>query len=186
MFSECKIFILTAVLSAALAVSCSSVRRYSGDSGIYGQLALTLPEDESRETDEEDPLPVVDSSEIHEGPVIMKAVRDSRTGEMTATDVIKASKVVARFRNVAERGGKISLVFDITVPEDLISSDFQLRFSPVLDAHQTRSVLEPVFITGERYRKRQLRGYERYRNFVESIVTSSRNSSKGTSLKHTP
>lgn len=173
MFSECKIFILTAVLSAALAVSCSSVRRYSGDSGIYGQLALTLPEDESRETDEEEPLPVVDSSEIHEGPVIMKAVRDSRTGEMTATDVIKASKVVARFRNVAERGGKISLVFDITVPEDLISSDFQLRFSPVLDAHQTRSVLEPVFITGERYRKRQLRGYERYRNFVESIVTDS-------------
>ena len=47
-------------------------------------------------------------SDLSDGPIIMNAIRDSETGEMVATDVINASTVVARFRNVAERGGYVS------------------------------------------------------------------------------
>ena len=116
---------------------------------------------------------VVDSSAAEDGPLIMNAVRDSRTGEMTATDVIAASRIVARFRNVAERMGMISIAFDVTVPESLVSSDLQLRFSPVISTRDGSQALKPVLITGRNYRRRQLRGYERYRNFLESIVSDS-------------
>lgn len=46
---------------------------------------------------------------LSEGPIIMNAIRDSETGEMVASDVIVASKVTARFRNVAERAGYVTI-----------------------------------------------------------------------------
>ena len=106
-------------------------------------------------------------------PLIMNAVRETSTGDMVATDVISASRVVARFRNVAERGGAVSLEFDITVPPDMIDSRWKLKFLPKMDAMGRKSSLEPLYITGERYRAAQLRGYERYQAFLASIITDS-------------
>ena len=54
-----------------------------------------------------------------EGPIIMNAVRDE-DGNMVATDVIEAASVTARFRNVAERGGKVNIEFAVTVPQDMM------------------------------------------------------------------
>jgi hypothetical protein len=42
---------------------------------------------------------------------LMKAQRDSASGEMVATDVLDAAVVTARFRNVAERHGRVDLRF---------------------------------------------------------------------------
>lgn len=162
----CIVFLGLAVLS------CSTPRKYAG---TRERPSLSLPDDRQDDADDaESHLPVaVDSSDTGDGPVIMNAIRDDETGEMTATDVIAASKVVARFRNIAERFGKISITFDVTVPEGLISSEYQLQLSPIIEKADGNSVLEPVLITGNRYRKRQLRGYERYRAFMESIITDS-------------
>ena len=102
--------------------------------------------------------------------IIMKAVRDEN-GDMVASDVIAPSVVVASFRNVAERLGKVDLRFDINVPADLTDSRWQLRLSPVMHIMGESVELDPVFITGKRYRAAQLRGYERYARFIDSIVT---------------
>jgi hypothetical protein len=59
----------------------------------------------------------------------MNAVRDV-DGEMVATDRITASYVTARFRNVAERGGKVDLEFQVRVPERMLDSKWQLRLDP--------------------------------------------------------
>lgn len=104
-------------------------------------------------------------------PIIMNAIRDSETGEMVATDVINASKVTARFNNVAERLGYITISFDVSVPSQLLSSSLQLRFRPRLYLLQDSLSMDELKITGEKYRDRQLRGYERYRNFIASILT---------------
>ena len=109
-------------------------------------------------------------TESHEGPIIMNAVRDEN-GEMTATDEIVAAKVVARFRNVAERHGKVDLKFQVIVPEILQDSKWQLQLDPDLFVLEDSLRLEPVIITGSEYRKRQLRGYEQYRRFLASIIT---------------
>ena len=104
---------------------------------------------------------------------LMKAVRDSVSGEMVASDVLDAAVVTARFRNVAERHGRIDLRFEITVPEKMQSKDWQLRFYPDLFLLGDSLRLEPVIVTGKDYRAGQLRGYQHYRRFLSRIITDS-------------
>lgn len=125
---------------------------------------------------QEDPLPeegketVVDSVNVPEGPIIMNAIRDTDTGEMVATDVINASKVTARFRNVPERAGYVTIGFDVNVPSELTRSAWKLEMCPKMVLCEDTLSLEYLCITGHAYRDAQLRGYERYRRFLESII----------------
>ena len=141
-----------------------------------GELAmgLSVPDEKPLE-DEEDIGLQVDSirGSLSDGPVIMNAIRDSETGEMVATDVINASKVTARFRNVAERAGYVSISFDVSVPAGMSDSRWQLKICPDMFIQQDTVRLDPVYITGAAYRAAQLKGYERYRAFLASIITDS-------------
>ncbi|MBQ8810567.1 MAG: tetratricopeptide repeat protein [Bacteroidales bacterium] len=107
-----------------------------------------------------------------EGPIIMNAVRDE-DGNMVATDVLEAASVTARFRNVAERGGKVNIEFAVTVPQDMMDPQWQLRFYPRMYVLEDTLGLDPVLITGQEYRNEQMRGYRRYEKFLRSIVTDS-------------
>lgn len=104
--------------------------------------------------------------------LIMKAVRDE-DGEMVATDVIDAAVVTARFSNVAERMGKVDICFNVTVPKAMQDSKWQIRFYPIMSAMGEDIPLDPVIITGNEYRKSQLRGYQQYSRFLESISADS-------------
>ena len=94
-------------------------------------------------------------------------------GEVVAFDHIKPAVVTARFRNVAERGGKVFLCFDINVPKEMTGRDWMLEFTPLLLRAGDTLSLEAVRLTGEDYRKEQLRGYELYEKFLGSIITDS-------------
>ena len=115
-----------------------------------------------------DTVEVQDS--LQDEPIIMKAVKDE-DGEMVATDVISAAMVSARFRNVAERQGRVDLRFRIVVPAEMRDSKWQLRFYPDLYLLSDTLSLDPVIITGADYRKAQLRGYQQYERFLNSIIT---------------
>jgi tetratricopeptide (TPR) repeat protein len=139
-----------------------------------GELSMGLAITDERPLDDDpDRDMVIDSirCSLSDGPVIMNAIRDSQTGEMVATDVIRASKVTARFRNVAERGGVVSLAFDVSVPSGMADSRWQLKILPSMSIMGDTVALDPVYITGADYRAAQLRGYERYRTFVSGIIT---------------
>lgn len=110
-----------------------------------------------------------DGSEI----LIMKAIKDEETGEMVATDVLDAAMVTARFRNIAERKGKVDLAFQVIVPASMRDSKWQLRFYPDMFVMEDSIRLEPVVITGAAYRKAQLKGYEHYERFLSRIVEDS-------------
>lgn len=112
----------------------------------------------------------LEAGTIDDGPIIMNAIKDEN-GEMTATDVICAAMVTARFRNVAERHGKVDLQFQVTVPAEMQDSHWQLRLNPDMFIMGDSIRLEPVIITGSEYRKRQLKGYEQYRKFLNSIIS---------------
>lgn len=103
--------------------------------------------------------------------LVMKAIKDESTGEMVANEVIDAAVVSARFRNVAERGGKVAIQFDITVPKAMMDSKWQLRFAPQMYVLEDSLSLDPVIITGRGYRKTQLRGYQQYERFLSRIIT---------------
>ena len=102
---------------------------------------------------------------------LMKAIKDDNTGEMVANEVLDAAVVSARFRNVAERHGKIAIQFDIVVPHSMMDSKWQLRFAPEMYILDDCVDLDPVIITGKGYRKAQLRGYQQYERFLSKIVS---------------
>lgn len=100
----------------------------------------------------------------------MKAIKDE-DGEMVANEVLNASYISAKFRNVAERHGKVDLEFQIVVPEAMLDSKWQVKFTPDLFTLGDSTRLESVVITGAAYRNRQLRGYERYERWLSKIVS---------------
>ena len=136
-------------------------------------MSISVPDE--KEIEEVDTEVIVDSirSTLADEPFIMNAIKDTDTGEMVATDVINASTVVARFRNVAERFGYVSIGFDVRVPEQMSDSKWQLKLRPEMTMAGEVYKLDPIFITGEGYRESQLRGYERYRRFLATIVEDS-------------
>ena len=103
--------------------------------------------------------------------LIMKAVRDEESGEMVATETLDAAVITSRFRNVAERHGKVDLRFEVIVPEEMIDAKWQLRFYPDLFVLEDSLRLESVLITGAEYRKAQLRRYQLYDKYLASIIT---------------
>lgn len=104
--------------------------------------------------------------------IIMNAIKDE-DGDMVAHDVIDAAVVTARFRNVAERHGKVDIEFQVTVPAHMQDSRWQLRFHPYMYILEDTLRLDDVVITGSEYRKAQLRGYQHYERFLNSIITDS-------------
>ena len=103
--------------------------------------------------------------------LLMKAIKDEESGEMVATETLDAAKVTARFRNIAERHGKVDLAFQIIVPAAMQDSKWQLRFYPDMYMLDDVERLEPVIITGNAYRKAQLKGYQQYERFLSKIVS---------------
>ena len=129
-----------------------------------------LPKEEVHEIARPDTL-VVHDDEGRE-LILMKAVKDEN-GEMVATDVINAAVVEARFRNVAERHGKVDIAFQIRVPKEMQDEEWQLRFYPEMHIMEDTLHLDRVIITGSQYRKAQLKGYQQYEKFLASIITDS-------------
>ena len=103
--------------------------------------------------------------------LIMKAIKNE-DGEMVAHDVLDAAVVTARFRNVAERNGRVDIEFQVIVPQSMQDSKWQLRFRPQMYILEDTLDLAPVIITGAEYRKGQLRGYQQYEKFLATIVTN--------------
>ena len=167
--------VITLAAAALLLFSCGVSRK--AQSLARGDVSATL-----KLRDEEPLLPEMEALRSHrrdtirvtglngEEMFLMNAVQDE-DGEMVAHDVIDAAVVTARFRNVAERHGKVDLEFQIIVPEAMQDSRWQLRFFPDMYVLGDSIRLEPVVITGRDYRKAQLKGYRQYERFLASIVS---------------
>ena len=167
--------VITLAAAALLLFSCGVSRK--AQSLARGDVSATL-----KLRDEEPLLPEMEALRSHrrdtirvtglngEEMFLMNAVQDE-DGEMVAHDVIDAAVVTARFRNVAERHGKVDLEFQIIVPEAMQDSKWQLRFFPDMYVLGDSIRLEPVVITGRDYRKAQLKGYQQYERFLASIVS---------------
>lgn len=95
------------------------------------------------------------------------------SGETVANQVLESAVVTARFRHIAERNGKVDLEFQIVVPEKMLDENWQLRYEPTMYVLKDSVKLDKIFITGQSYRKKQLRGYEQYNKFLSRIITDS-------------
>ena len=105
--------------------------------------------------------------------IIMNAIRDEESGEMVASETLQPARITARFRNVAERHGKVDLEFQVIVPASMQDSRWQVRFHPRMEVLDESVPLDDILITGKEYRKAQLRGYQQYERFLRSIIVDS-------------
>lgn len=166
--------------AVALVCSCGAGRKLSSLGAASPSAELSLPPSLSgtaHSAYSAQPAPAVhdtirivnvDGKEMY----LMSAIKDD-SGEMVATRTLDAALVVAKFRNVAERNGCVDIVFRIVVPAMLRYKDWQLRYTPVMYILDDSLALDKVIVTGEQYRRRQLRGYQLYERFLDSIVTDS-------------
>ena len=167
-------YIFLAIALTILVAGCASQRKMKTlqSGAIRPSLSLTKEQDFIPDI-RKDMKAQRDTFIVRDGDrevLIMKAVRDE-DGEMVAHDVIDAAVVTARFRNVAERNGRVDIEFQVTVPEPMQDSRWQLRFRPQMYILEDTLDLDPVIITGIEYRKAQLKGYQQYEKFLSSIVT---------------
>lgn len=95
--------------------------------------------------------------------MIMTAERDSVTGEYELTmGELNEVVVTAAAKSVAERNGKVTLEFLVTVPATLMMRDWRMVIKPILDNGGSLMTLDSLEITGiENYnfnlrRQRQL------------------------------
>ena len=167
--------IFLAIAIPFLIASCASQSKMKAlQSGAY-RPSLTLAKEQDYIPDiRKDMKAQRDTFVVKDGDrevLIMKAIKDE-DGEMVAHDVIDAAVVTARFRNVAERNGRVDIEFQVIVPQSMQDSKWQLRFRPQMYILEDTLDLDPVIITGAEYRKGQLRGYQQYEKFLATIVTN--------------
>ena len=174
----CILFALS-VVGCLVSISCATQKKLQRlRNGETPQVQLTLgnqpdylPKVDEKSNVTRDTLKVKDDD--GKELIVMKAIKDEESGEMVATEEIQAAKITARFRNVAERNGKVDLAFQVIVPQSMRDSRWQLRFYPDMFLLGDSVRLDPVIITGAAYRKAQLRGYQMYEKFLSKIVNDS-------------
>lgn len=165
---------LAIALLALLILSCGpskklrSIKEGQTRVNIVGQDAPSNLESAPKYEIMKDTLKVI--GENGEDLFLMKAQKDEQTGEMVASEVLDASIIVARFRHIAERRGKLDIKFQIQVPEAIRDSKWQLRIVPKMVMKGDTLPLHEVLITGEKYNKERMRKYELYNNLLASIL----------------
>ena len=171
---KAKILIIGALTALLVVASCSTQRKLKAIRSGNPSASLVLGKDmyvpevkEARVL--RDTLKIKDES--GQELLLMKAIRDEVTGDMVATETLDAAKITARFRNIAERHGKVDLSFAIIVPEAMQDSKWQLRFYPDMYILGDVERLDPVMITGNAYEKARLKGYQQYNRLLARIVS---------------
>ena len=168
------VFLAVLCAFAGLVASCGGAKKMEEVRSQQMRANLALPADRAAEfkqfetgKPQKDTLIIKD--EDGKDLIVMKtAVVD---GEAMASEVLEAAVVTARFRNVAERHGKVDLEFDVIVPKSMMDSKWKLRFDPDMFILEDSLRLDPVYITGKEYRQKQERGEELFARYLRSIVT---------------
>lgn len=164
-------------VSLSLFAGCGTARKLETlkDKGLSATLSLPSERDRRLVKDEMLGFGREESFVESDGrrTFVMDAMKDEESGEMVATERLDAAVLVARWRNVAERHGVVDMDFMIVVSDSLQDPSWQLRFDPVVYVAPDTLRLAPLFITGEDFRRYQLRSYERYARYLDGLTRDS-------------
>lgn len=81
--------------------------------------------------------------------------------------------VIAKARFTPERKGKVNVNFDIHVPKELLSENWQVILSPKLLHNDSVVELNKVLLKGQLFADKQKKDVEKYDAYLASIVSSS-------------
>jgi outer membrane protein OmpA-like peptidoglycan-associated protein len=95
------------------------------------------------------------------------------TGNRQLSVQLKEVTVTAKMKNVPERFGKVDVDFIVSVPEELISSKWQLNLTPHLIKADNISDFEDLVISGDEFRKLQQKQYAEFDKYLSKIIPDS-------------
>lgn len=168
----------TIIICILITAGCGTARKIGNlkSSGARGEITLANDRDYELKTEVIGSVVSPDTLTVTglngEKLYLMKSVVDS-AGNVYGSENLSGVVITARFKNIAERGGKVDIAFDVHIPEELQDPSWQLRFSPNLFIQGDTIDLEDIHVTGAEYRESQLKGYEQYAKFLSSIITDS-------------
>lgn len=165
------------ILATALLIGCGSITDKLKKSEAE-RIRVQLPAKE-KVSNKQEPLSQNHIQEINDTinnrkGFLVNSEIDTVNGERIKTVDLEGITVIAKSRNIPERAGKVSLDFIVTVPENLISDKWQLKLTPVLfKANSERIEFERLLLSGADFLKTQQAGYNKYQEFVNSIIPDS-------------
>ena len=112
-------------------------------------------------------------SSRNEQAYVLDAEIDESTGEMVAVEKINPVIITAKFRNIPERGGEVSIAFDIDIPSSYTGNNWQTRIYPVFYMQSDTVRGRALHLTGKEYRKKQMKGYRLYEDYLSKIIPDS-------------
>lgn len=163
-----KELISATALAGLILISCSTTKQQ------LSRIRISQP-NMVQKTDTSYNLPqqikwIDDKGQQH---LVVKAEKDSLTGEDITTVELSEVTVTARSKQVAERNGKVNLDFIITVPSELINKKWQSQLTPVAYILQDSLLLDKILLSGADFAKMQKKGYAQYQAFIASIIPDS-------------
>lgn len=100
----------------------------------------------------------------------MSQVIDSVGGSVGLVDNLSSALVTTKLRYVAERNGMVTISFNINFPEKGLDPSLQARFAPYLIINKDTINMGDLILTGEKYKKAQIRSNEQYEKFLSKII----------------
>ena len=84
-------------------------------------------------------------------------------------------RVFAKNKTVSERNGKVYVDFVVSVPRGLVNKDWQVHIKPKITKDVTKDsiFLDDIYVTGERFDSKRREGYEKYEDYMGSIIPDS-------------
>lgn len=122
---------------------------------------------------------VIDTAQVYSAETVQKLKEGYSEYEKDeqGEDILSVSladvQILAKSKNVAERAGKISIEFKVTVPSGLINNKWQVQLSPVAYKNGKKISFDKILLSGADFLKQQERGYTLYQNFINSIIPDS-------------
>lgn len=153
-----------------------AVMAVTGCSPIASRLAKTnnkVKVTQAADTLKKIPVPkeYITNKDLHRAGKI--SFTQKNDGSVSASVWLDQITVVSKSRNIAERAGKISIDFKVSVPSELINNKWQVRLTPFADKNGKRIEFDKILLSGADFLKRQQKGYRMYQNFVNSIIPDS-------------
>jgi len=102
--------------------------------------------------------------------IVNETVKDTLSGEMVSLRYLNEVVVTARSRNISERSGIIRLGFVIKIPSIIQDSRWQIDMLPILRRGKDTMHFSRILLSGEDFKRAQMKGYKRYERYLRSII----------------
>lgn len=116
---------------------------------------------------------VLEFSDLKGKKTTYATTEKDKNGKDQITVELQGVTVVAKSRTVPERFGKVDIDFVISVPEKLLGKKRQLTLTPRLLKKNEEIPFSDLIISGGRFSKTQLNGYQKYEEYLKAIVPDS-------------